>query len=163
VSAAVPLSVHAWPRGGHAGRTPTIPTPTSSWPSAPMAALPVTASRYRQGRADMTAVSAQHDRASALGPACDPRPDTPSEASDRRGHQPGHRHQPGHVCRTPSVRTAVVPEAAERSIRCSSQFVVTSSTGSSRPACGRPPAAAVLGRRHDSPGVTGLTRRPCSK
>jgi len=37
----------------------------------------------------------------------------PSGASDRCGHQYGHRHQPGHVCRTQPVRTAVVPEAAD--------------------------------------------------
>jgi hypothetical protein len=37
----------------------------------------------------------------------------PSGAADRRGHQHGYRPQPGHVCRTPSVRTAVIPEAAD--------------------------------------------------
>jgi hypothetical protein len=34
-------------------------------------------------------------------------------ATDRRRHWPGHRHQPGHACRTPAVRRAVVPEAAD--------------------------------------------------
>jgi len=37
-------------------------------------------------------------------PARQRRPDTVRTAV-RRGQQHGHRHQPGHVCRTPSVRT----------------------------------------------------------
>jgi hypothetical protein len=37
----------------------------------------------------------------------------PAGPADRRRHQHSHRHQPGHVRRTPAVRTAVVPEAAD--------------------------------------------------
>jgi hypothetical protein len=37
----------------------------------------------------------------------------PSKGSDRRRHHHGHRMQPVRVCRTPAVRTAVVPEAAD--------------------------------------------------
>jgi hypothetical protein len=40
----------------------------------------------------------------------------PSGSAGHRRHQPGDGHQPGHVCRTLSVRTAVVPEAADGSI-----------------------------------------------
>jgi hypothetical protein len=43
VSGSVHGSTAVCPRmaaGGHAVRTPTVPTPTSSWPSSPIAALP---------------------------------------------------------------------------------------------------------------------------
>jgi hypothetical protein len=153
--------------GGHVGPTPTIPAPTSSWPSSPIAALPVTVSSYRQGMTDMTAVSAQDDRVSAVVAGVRSSAGHPSEASDRRGHQHGRRHQPGHVCRTPAVGTVVISGSGGRSIR---RLVIAPQLpraptrynflrSSSRPACGRPPAAAVLDRQPHTTdtGGTGLT------
>jgi hypothetical protein len=46
-------------------------------------------------------------------PACGRRPDVRPVGNPRRGYQHGHRHQPGHLCRIPAVRTAAVPEAAD--------------------------------------------------
>jgi hypothetical protein len=77
-----------------------------------------------------------------------------SGASDRR-----HRHQLGKECRTAAVRTEV-PEAADgQSADCSGSLQLPLLF--SRPACGRPPAAAVLGRqRNDGNRGAGLTLPP---
>jgi hypothetical protein len=69
---------------------------------------------------------------------------TSVRAADRCGNQTGH------VCRTPSGRTAVVPEAADGQSADRSGLVTTSSTLPQGRPCGRPSAAAVLGwQRHD--------------
>jgi hypothetical protein len=73
----------------------------------------------------------------------------PSGTADRRRHRHGHRHQPGQLCRTPSVRRVVVPEAADgqsadRSGRYN--FLYASSRPARRGASGRPCGPATTGR-----------------
>ena len=99
-------------RGGHAGRTPTMLTSleaavacgsSGSGPASGRAPHELPCPRWLpQGPLRVHAGGRR-----AVGGR------TPVRASDRRGHRHGHRHQPGHVCRTPAVRTAVVPEAAD--------------------------------------------------
>ena len=75
-------------------------------------------------------------------PASGRRPDT----RPGRGHRHGHRHQPGHVCRTPAVQRAVV-----RKQRTVNPLIAPTRYNflysSSRRPCGRPPPAAALGRQ----------------
>jgi hypothetical protein len=79
--------------------------------------------------------------------------------ADRGRHRHGHRYQPGHMYRTPAVRTAVVPEAADGQSADGSGSLRLPLL-SSRPPCGRPPAAAVLGRQHHRHRPTALPTAP---
>jgi hypothetical protein len=81
-----------------------------------------------------------HHASALVAGVCARRPDT-CPGRRRRGHQPGHG------CRMPSVRTAVVPEAANGQSVDPFRLATTSSTLPQGRPCGRPPPAAVLGRR----------------
>jgi hypothetical protein len=81
----------------------------------------------------------------------------PSGTSERRGHRDDHRHQPGHVCRTPAVRRSVVPEAADGQSADGSgslQLPLLSSRPALRPSddtpvtAGNQPHPAVTGQRY---------------
>ena len=91
------------------GHRPYPPT----W-TRPQPAIAAVAARGRQRgtRVAMSAGLPQDRHVSTLVASGRTLAGHPSGASDRRGHQHGHRHQRGHVCRTQPVRTAVVPEAA---------------------------------------------------
>jgi hypothetical protein len=82
----------------------------------------------------------------------------PSKGSDRRRHQHGHQVQPVHVCRTPAVRTAVVPEAADGQSAGGSPASGSGSLQLSRPALR---AAACGGRPR--PAKTRLPYRPSGR
>jgi hypothetical protein len=146
-SAARPLLFPNGPPGCcHAERTPTIPTHLDAAVACdrsgtgPVSGYAVHELPYPQGYHRDHYVSPLVAGGRTLA-------GHPSGASDRRGHQHGHRHQRGHVCRIQPVRTAVVPQAADgQSAGRSGSLQLPYS--SSRPACGRPPAAAVLGRHN---------------
>jgi hypothetical protein len=70
----------------------------------------------------------------------------PSRAADRRRHRHRYRHQPGHVCRTPAVRRAVVPEAAHGQSADGSGSLQLRLPVQGRP-CGRPTPGDFLGRQ----------------
>jgi hypothetical protein len=64
-----------------------------------------------------------------------------SRAADRRRRQSGRRHPPGHMCPTSTVRTAVVPEAADGQSADGSgslQLPLLFLKAGQRAACGRP-------------------------
>jgi hypothetical protein len=100
-----------------------VPEPARLWPAE--AAVP---DRVRPRRTSaMSAVAAPRTTGVHAGGRRAVGGRTPVRAQDRRRHQDGHRHQPGHVCRTPAVRRAVVPEAADGQSADRSQLVTTSS------------------------------------
>jgi hypothetical protein len=114
-------------RGSVRGRT--IPTLTAAgwswWPDSDHAHLwsraavvcgssgPDTASATRRTGA-MSAVAAARPPRVHICAGGQEATGHPSGAAGRRGHQHGHRLQPGHVYRTPPVRTATVRTATVR-------------------------------------------------
>jgi hypothetical protein len=92
----------------HAGSSTAVACGSSG--PGPGPAAPARVGRSAVAAARTTGVHASGRVRSAAG--------HPSRTADRRRHRHGHRHQRGHVCRTPPVRTppvrrAVVPEAAD--------------------------------------------------
>jgi hypothetical protein len=77
---------------------------------------------------------------------------TTVRAADRRRRQHGHQHQPGHLCRTPAVRTAVVPEAADgQSADGSGSLQLPLLFLKAGPAGGRLRRPSSAGSRHGQP------------
>jgi hypothetical protein len=103
-------------RGGHADRTPTMLT--SLGPAMACGSSGPGAVRPRAACVAMSAMVAAGSRHGVRRTEGGDRP--PVQGSDRRGHQYGDQVQPVRVCRTPAVRTAVVPQAADgQSAACS--------------------------------------------
>jgi hypothetical protein len=95
------------------GRTPTMGAAleVGPWPAA--AAVPDCVRAARRTSFHVRGATGEDQPCPPWWPACGRPAGHPSGASDRRRHRHGHRHQPGHLCRTPGVRRAVVPEAAD--------------------------------------------------
>jgi hypothetical protein len=142
--------------GGHVGGRTLTKAPHVRWPwPAGAAVLDLRPGRapheppwprgYRRGPPVSTLVTGVR---SAAG--------HPSGASDRRRHRHGPRHQPGHVCRTPAVRRAVVPKAADGQ---SADRSLQLSPLSSRPAlrAGRLRRPSSRRQRHGAHRRDGLT------
>jgi hypothetical protein len=94
-----------------AGHRPCSPHLERPWPA--VAAVTGRGARPRVARVAMAAGLAQRPPVVHTGGWWAVGGRTPVRAAARRGHRHGYRPQPGHVCRTPAVRTALVPEAAD--------------------------------------------------
>jgi hypothetical protein len=140
----------------HAERTPTIPTTwTRPWPAIAAVPDPVSgcAARelpcprgYRRDHYVSTLVAGGRTLAGH-----------PSGASDRRGHQHGHRRQRGHVCRTQPVRTVVIPEAADGQSADRSLITTSSTLLKAGPEGGRLRRPSSRRQRRGGHRGTGLT------
>jgi hypothetical protein len=146
----------------HAGSSTAVACGSSG--PGPGPAAPARVGRSAVAAARTTGVHASGRVRSAAG--------HPSRTADRRRHRHGHRHQRGHVCRTPPVRTppvrrAAVPEAADgqSADRSRYNFLYSSSRPALRAAAygGRPRPAAPSPRPEAGSTVSiwALARRGC--
>jgi hypothetical protein len=93
----------------------------------------------------------------------------PSKPSERRRHQDGHRHQPGHTCRTSAVGTGDRSGSSGRSICRSLPRYSSSTHAHARQPAGSqlrgPPAVAILARRSPTrqPTLIEPLARPLSR